>query len=86
MGNDTLRYEATVSGRSYEDEDYPKLDTIKFSLRGFYTKEDKVITNTIISPQKPSKWAISPSIGIGYGLTQKKFDAFVGISVSYKIK
>lgn len=74
-----------MTGRSYEDEDYPTLDSISFVLRGFYTKEDKIITNTVTKRQKARKWHISPSIGYGYGLTTRKTDLFVGIGVSYNI-
>lgn len=85
IGNDTLNYEATIEGRSYENEDYPRLDSIKFNLRGFYTKEDKIITNTIIKREKQRKWHISPSIGVGYGLVNHKPDIYVGVSFGYTI-
>lgn len=85
IGNDTLSYEATVEGRSYENEDYPKLDTIKFNLRGFYTKEDKVITNTIIKREKQRKWHIGVQSGYGYGINSRQFEPYIGIGVSYRL-
>lgn len=85
VGNDTLTYSAHVTGRSYEDEDYPTLDSISFVLRGFYTKEDKIITNTITKRQKARKWHVGAQAGYGYGVTTKKPDIFVGIGVSYTI-
>lgn len=74
-----------MTGRSYEDEDYPTLDSISFVLRGFYTKEDKIITNTITKRQKARKWHVGAQAGYGYGVTTKKPDIFVGIGVSYTI-
>ena len=85
IGQDTLLYTASLTGRSYEDEDYPKLDSIKLNLRGFYTKEDKIITNTIIKREKQRKWHVGAQAGYGYGITAKKPDIFVGIGVSYRL-
>ena len=81
MGNDTLTYNAHVTGRSYEDEDYPTLDSISFVLRGFYTKEDKIITNTITKRQKGFK--VAPNASFGYGVIHGKPDIYVGIGISY---
>ena len=84
-GQDTLEYQASITGRSYEDEDYPTLDSISFVLRLQNIKEVQTITNTVIKRQRARKWHISPSIGYGYGLTTRKTDLFVGIGVSYNI-
>lgn len=78
-------YKASVTGRAYESEPYPTLDSISFKY------SHKIINNnttTIIektTPQKQKKWAIQPSVGIGYGLTTQKPDIYVGISIGYKI-
>ena len=85
MGNDTLTYNAHVTGRSYEDEDYPTLDSISFVLRGFYTKEDKIITIEKITQQKTRKWAIGLQVGYGYCFKSKQAEPFIGIGVSYRI-
>lgn len=85
IGNDTLTYSAQVTGRSYEDEDYPTLDSISFVLRGFYTKEDKIITNTITKRQKARKWHVGAQAGYGYGFKSKQVQPFIGIGVSYRI-
>ena len=85
MGQDTLLYTASVTGRSYEDEDYPKLDSISFILRGYNTKDKEIITNTITRQQKARKWYIGAQAGYGYGIINKKPDIFVGIGVSYTI-
>ena len=76
-----IQYEATIEGRTYEDEDYPKLDSIRLNLRGFYIENNKVITNTIIKRQRGFK--IAPNVSFGYGLTTKKMDAYVGIGITY---
>lgn len=83
MGNDTLTYEASISGWSVEGDEYPKLDSIKFDLRGFYTKDKEVITKTITKPQKAKKWAIGVQGGYGYGFKSKQFEPYIGIGVSY---
>jgi len=85
MGKDTLLYTASLTGRSYEDEEYPKLDSISFVLRGYNTKYKEIITNTITKRQKARKWHISAQGGYGYGLTTRKTDLFVGIGVSYTL-
>lgn len=84
-GQDTLEYTAHVTGRSYEDEDLPTLDSISFVLMASKVKEVQTITNTITKRQRARKWHLSPSIGYGYGLTTRKTDLFVGIGVSYNI-
>lgn len=85
MGQDTLLYTASLTGRGYEDEEYPKLDSISFVLRGFYTKEDKVITNTITKRQKARKWHVGLQVGYGYGFSSRQIEPFVGIGVSYTL-
>jgi hypothetical protein len=81
----TLKYKATVTGRAYQDEQYPLLDSISFDIRH---KQINTYTTTTIqkqTPYKQKKWSIQPSIGIGYAITQQKPDIFVGISLNYKI-
>lgn len=85
IGQDTLLYTASVTGRSYEDEEYPKLDSISFVLRGYNTKDKEIITSTITRQQKARKWHVGAHAGYGYGITVKKPDIFVGIGVSYTL-
>lgn len=80
MGTDTLTYEASISGWSVEGDEYPKLDSIKFDLRG------KEITNTIVIEKikyKKKHWNYGFVGGIGYGITSQKPDAFIGFGVMY---
>lgn len=85
MGQDTLSYTASVTGRSYEDEEYPKLDSISFVLRASKVKEVQTVTIEKITQQKARKWHIGAQAGYGYGIINKKPDIFVGIGVSYTI-
>lgn len=81
----TLQYETSITGRSYEDEDYPMMDSIKFDLRGFYIKDREVITKTVLKRQKAKKWAIGLQAGYGYGINSEQFEPFIGIGVSYRL-
>lgn len=82
MGNDTLTYEASISGWSVDNDSFPKLDSIKFALRGFYTKDREVITIEKITQQKRKKLHFGPSVGVGIGITNKKPDIYVGVSLT----
>lgn len=82
---DTISYQAHVSGYNMDEQNYPRLDSINLH-RTF--KTITVYQETIIekkTPQNVRKWHLSPSVGIGYGLTQKQFDAYLGISLGYDI-
>ena len=85
IGQDTLLYTASLTGRSYEDEEYPKLDSISFVLRGYNIKDKEIITNMITRQQKARKWHVGVQSGYGYGITTQKPDIFVGIGVSYTL-
>ena len=82
MGNDTLDYNATITGWSVDGDDYPKLDSIRFDLRGYNVKDKEVITIEKITQQKRKKLHFGPSIGAGYGITNKKPDLYVGVSLT----
>lgn len=81
MGNDTITYNASISGWSVDGDSFPKLDSIRFDLKGYNIKDKEIITKTIMKRQKGLK--ISPAIGVGYGVFNKKPDAFIGVSISY---
>ncbi len=76
----SIEYVATVSGHD------PTLDTIRFNLR--YPVITNTVTNTVTQTEyvtkKQSRFSLGPSIGIGYGLTSKQFDAYAGISFTYR--
>ena len=69
-----VHYKASISG--YRQS----LDTLWFDVE----RQDRTITKEVIK-WKNRRWSISPSIGVGYGVTTKKPDIFVGIGVSYDL-
>ncbi|MBP5421146.1 MAG: hypothetical protein J6Y78_01760 [Paludibacteraceae bacterium] len=81
MDGDTIKYSAYMTGRSYEGEEYPKMDSISFSLSAQKIKEVQTITIEKIIRQKGFR--ISPQVGVGYGMIQKKPDVYVGVGFSY---
>lgn len=83
MGTDTLTYDASISGWSVDNDSFPRLDSIRFDLRGFYTKDREVITIEKITPQKRNKWHIGVQAGYGYGFKSKQLEPYVGLGISY---
>lgn len=57
------------------------MDSIRFDLRGFYTKERQVITIEKIKRQRGFK--VAPNASFGYGLMNGKPDVYIGIGISY---
>lgn len=75
--NDTAIINATVTGIN------ASLDTIGLELRkSSYIKTNTIEINNYI---KHKKIRISPQIGLGYGMTTKSFDVYVGIGLSINI-
>lgn len=74
---DTAIINATVTGIQ------ASLDTISLELR----KSHYIQTNTIEINKyiKPKKFYISPQIGLGYGLTNKSFDMYIGIGIGIRL-
>ena len=81
MGDDTLTYNASITGWSVDNDSFPRLDSIRFNLKGYNIKDKEIITKTIIKRQKGFK--IAPAIGAGYGVVNRKPDIWVGVSISY---
>ena len=84
---DTLSYEATVTGRAYDGEPYPSLDSISFALRGFKTNTSILTTIEKPTPHRANKIRLRPSVqlGVGYGFINKKPDVYAGagLTLSY---
>ena len=76
----TVLWYASVSG--YQ----PSLDTLDFTVDYPVITNTEVVTNTIEKTiQKPApRFSFGPSLGIGYGLTSKQFDAYAGFSFTYR--
>lgn len=83
MGNDTLTYDASISGWSVDNDSFPRLDSIRFDLKGYNIHDKQVITKTIIKRQKQKKLHFGVQAGYGYGFKSKQFEPYVGIGVSY---
>ena len=81
IGSDTLTYDASISGWSVDGDDYPKLDSIRFNLKGYNIKDKEIITKTIIKRQKGLK--VAPAVGVGYGVINRKPDIWIGVGISY---
>ena len=81
LGDDTLTYNASITGWSVDNDSFPRLDSIRFNLKGYNIKDKEIITKTIIKRQKGFK--IAPAIGAGYGVVNRKPDIWVGVSISY---
>ena len=82
---DTCTYQAFISGYNLDEQDYPKLDSINLhtSHQIINTYQEVIIEKK--TPQNVRKWHLSPSVGVGYGLTQKKCDVYLGVSLGYDI-
>ena len=76
-----------VEQRVYEDSLYtayvsgyrPRLDSILLRMPHTYT----TVTNTTGKAAK--RWAVGPTVGVGYGVTGKQMDVFVGVSATWNI-
>ena len=82
---DTIEYQVHISGYDVDTQGYPRLDSINLSLRHFLSHTNKSTIQVVKCPQKRSKWRLSPSIGIGYGLVNKQSDVFLGLTFGYDI-
>ncbi len=74
---DTAIVNATVSGIR------ASLDTVSLELRKYHVLQ----TNTIEINKyiKPRRFYISPQVGLGYGVTNKVFDMYVGIGIGIRL-
>lgn len=71
-----VSYNAIVSGYR------ASLDTLQFHVT-YPERHINTSTVTTTTSTKKKHWGIGPAFGVGYGLTSKKFDAYVGLSVTY---
>lgn len=74
---DTAIVNATVSGIR------ANLDTVTLELRKYHVFQTN--TTEIIKYVKPKRFYISPQIGLGYGMTSKTFDMYVGIGIGVRL-
>lgn len=67
-----VHYRASISG--YRQS----LDTLWFDVE----RHDRIITKEV-TKWKNRKWSVSPSIGAGYGMINRKLDIWIGVSANY---
>lgn len=82
---DTISYSAHITGYDINNQDYPRLDSIKLHTSHRVINTTTTVTIEKLIPQKQTRWTITPGIGTGYGLTTKNFDIYAGISVGYRL-
>lgn len=73
--NATIQYQAKVSGYN------PTLDNI--TLQATYPTITQTTTQYITQPKR---FNIGLNLGVGYGLTTKQPDLFIGVGVTYTLK
>lgn len=83
--SDTIEYQVHISGFDVDTQDYPRLDSINLILKHFIAQTNTNTTQVLKCPQRGSKWHLSPSFGIGYGLVNKQSDVFLGLTLGYDI-
>ena len=83
--NDTITYHAHVSGYDVDSSQYPKLDSIKFTLRRFVTQTNTTSSQVVKVPQKRQFITTSPSVTFGYDPINKQWGAMVGLSVNFNV-
>lgn len=70
--NDTALYQASISGVN------ARLDWIRLQ----YLKREVINTSTITIKEQHKKLHLSPTVGVGYGVFNKKPDLFIGLSIA----
>lgn len=83
--NDTITYHAHVSGYDVDGQEYPRLDSIGFSLRRFVTQTNTTSTQVVKAQQKRQFITTSPSVTFGYDPFNKQWGAMVGLSVNFNV-
>ena len=83
--NDTITYHAHVSGYDVDGQEYPRLDSIGFSLRRFMTQTNTTSTQVVKVPRKRQFITTSPSITLGYDPLNKQWGAMVGVSLNFNV-
>ena len=83
--NDTITYQAHVSGYDVDSSQYPKLDSIEFTLRRFVTQTNTTTTQVVKAQQKRQLITTSPSITLGYDPINKQWGAMVGVSLNFNV-
>ena len=83
--NDTITYHAHVSGYDVDSQEYPRLDSIGFTLRRLNIQTNTTLTQVVKVPQKRQFITTSPSVTVGYDPFNKQWGAMVGLSVNFNV-
>ena len=83
--NDTIEYHAHISGYDVDSSQYPRLDSIEFTLRRFNIQTNTTTTQVVKVPQKQKLLTTSPSVTVGYDPINKQWGAMVGLSVNFNV-
>ena len=83
--NDTITYQAHVSGYDVDSVGYPRLDSIEFTLRRFITQTNTTSKQVVNVQQKRQFITTSPSVTVGYDPVNKQWGAMVGLSVNFNV-
>ena len=82
---DTIEYHAHVSGYDVDGQEYPRLDSIGFTLRRFNIQTNTTSTRVVNVPKKRQFITTSPSVSFGYDPFNKQWGAMVGLSVNFNV-
>ena len=80
-----MKYNAYLTGRSYQDEDLPRLDSIKFHLSHKYYETNTTTVIEKIKPQKRKFIHLSPQLTGGYDIINKQWGITVGVGIGFDI-
>ena len=83
--NDTITYHAHVSGYDVDNQEYPRIDSIGFSLRRFNIQTNTTTTQVVKVQPKRQFITTSPSVTFGYDPFNKQWGAMVGLSVNFNV-
>ena len=83
--NDTITYHAHVSGYDVDGQEYPRLDSIGFTVRRFIKQTNTTLTQVVNVPKKRQFITTSPSVTFGYDPLNKQWGAMVGLSVNFNV-
>ena len=84
--NDTIEYQAHISGYDVDGQEYPRLDSIGFTLRRLNIQTNTTLTQVVKVPQKRQFITTSPSVTFGYDPFNKQWGAMVGLSVNFNVR
>ena len=83
--NDTIEYQAHISGYDVDNQEYPRLDSIGFTLRRLNIQTNTTLTQVVKVPRKRQFITTSPSITLGYDPLNKQWGAMVGVSLNFNV-